>query len=282
MTPTRSTTVRRSYSERGSWLPVSPLSSSRRRKVRLMKALKVMTLIAVVGSLALFGLAGWNLLCAKGTFAVRHMEILNISGHPRGPVLAALKPLEGKNLWEVKPERVAALLSGIPWIEGFTCRKHLPNTLVVEVKERKGLAAAVFRGNVIEIDGAGGWWKAAPGTRGRLVIDGELRPSDAMLQKVIVQLESPESPVRVVRVSRSGETGTFVLRTDDGWNLLTEPNDLDTQLGRFAAARKWAEARRPDMKTMDVRWRGKVVLSHSGSEPDAAGSHSVGKGGRYG
>jgi len=248
----------------------------------LIKALKVLTLLAVTGSLVLFGFAGWNILCAQGTFAVRHLEILDVNSHPRAPILSALKPLYGTNLMNVKPERVTTLLASIPWIEGFTCRKHLPDTLIVEIRERKGLCAAVFGQDPVEIDGAGGWWKAPPGTKARLVVGEGLKPSDPSLQKLILQLIKPGSPVRVVSVCRSGETGAYILDTDGGWKLKVSAGDLEAQLARFATAEKWAENHHPLLKTMDVRWKDKVVLSSSTGESVSAGSVSDGKGGTNG
>lgn len=215
---------------------------------------------ATVGTALLLN-AGWSLLMSDSAFSVRRIQVVGLNHHDPVILRESLRDLRGRNLFLLTPEEVAEHFKGFPWLKGFLCRKHLPDTLIVEAQERPALCAVVTPEGVFELDGSGLSWPALEGVSGVLSLGQGVDRDSAELQGLVAQLLSLSLAPQVAAVERADAPGAYALTTRDGWRLIAAPRDLQTQWKRFDGARAWAQAFVPGSRTMDIRWNGKVVLA---------------------
>ena len=215
---------------------------------------------AAVGT-ALLLHAGWGLLRSDSAFSVRRIQVVGLTHHDPVILTESLRDLRGRNLFLLAPEDVAEHFKGFPWLKGFLCRKHLPDTLIVEAQERSALCAVMTPEGVFELDGSGLSWPALEGVSGVLALGQGVNRDSAELQGLVAQLLSLSLAPQVLAVERADGPGAYVLATRDGWRLVASPRDLQTQWKRFDGTRAWAQAFIPGSRTMDIRWNGKVVLA---------------------
>lgn len=205
--------------------------------------------------------AGWGLLRSDSAFSVRRIQVIGLTHHEPSPLLDALRDLRGHNLFILRPRDVAERLGGFPWLRGFLCRKHLPDTLIVEAQERPALCAVTTPQGVFELDGSGMSWPAQAGVQGVFRLEKDLDKDSGEVQGLIAELLSLGLAGQVVAVEKGDSPRAYVLVTRDGWRLVAAARDLETQWKRFEAARNWAAMYLKDRRTMDVRWNGKVILA---------------------
>jgi len=98
-------------------------------------------------SLALAVLAVLAYLVARETpvFAVRTIEVAGVRPADARRVEAALRPLQGKSLLEIRGDDVARLATALPSVAGVSYDRAFPSTLRVRV-EREQPVAVVRRG----------------------------------------------------------------------------------------------------------------------------------------
>ncbi len=253
--------VLRPYSEGGTWFPTTPLGGLRKRKRILRRLLRWSILMASLAGITLFGHSGWNLLRSDGVFTIRNIIIVGLVHHPAAPLLSALQDIRGRSLLKLAPSAISGRLRVFPWIRGFVCTRHLPDTLIVTVEERKGIAAVGTPGGAVEIDGRGGCWKAAPGTTCAFELGSGAEAGNGDVQKLVVRLLALGLSRRIKTIEGSGSERTFVLLTRNGWRLIVRAGDLSGEFKKYREARKWAETHNPPTRTMDLRWRGRVVFT---------------------
>lgn len=257
---------------------VTTLQRRERRRTARRVLLSVLAVACLSGLAAPAG-TGWNLLREDSAFAVRHIQVVGLNRHAPADLLDALRLLRGKNLVSLSPQDVAARLSRFAWLKGFLCRKHLPNTLIVEVEEREALCTLSTPQGNYEIDGAGFAWKAPPGAGGHFALGPGLSPSDPAVQSAVSDLLRLGLVGRVTALSAApGEPG-LLLSAEGGWTLVADPENLAGQWDRFQRARAWADRFAKDRKTVDLRWSGRVVLREPEVPPEEDPPAPPGEGG---
>ena len=176
-----------------------------RKKKRWLSGLFRVALVA--GSLlgaALLCQAGWNVLHSHHAFALRSLQVLGVERHDPQAVRDALNGLMGENLLALDTDEVGEKLSGVSWISGFLCRKHLPDTLIVEVRERSALCAVVSQGGNVAIDGAGNVWPSDSSLPAVVALVPGTDPADAGVQSVVAELMKAGLAGQVASVGESG------------------------------------------------------------------------------
>jgi len=105
----------------------------RRRSLLLMLARPFLTALLLVG----VPVAGGAWVITSPRFLLSNIVVSGTSRVQPAEVGEALRPLRGKHLLLVSLADVEGRLSENRWIEGANLRKKMPDSLVVEVKERQ-------------------------------------------------------------------------------------------------------------------------------------------------
>ncbi|OYW02042.1 MAG: hypothetical protein B7X11_03810, partial [Acidobacteria bacterium 37-65-4] len=145
-------------------------------------------------------------------------------------------------------------------LKGFLCKKHLPDTLIVEVVERREICTVATEKGPFAIDGAGMAWPVPSGAACTVALAPGLNPADGGVQSAVTQLLRLELRGAVANLAPGDTPGALTLVCLGGWRLQVAPDDIAAQWRRFQAARAWAATYAPDHKALDLRWAGKVVL----------------------
>jgi cell division protein FtsQ len=232
---------------------------SRRNKRWLAALLRVVFVAGVLLGIAMLCQAGWNVLHSHHAFALRSLQVLGVERHNPGAVRDALSGLMGENLLALDTDAVTAKLQAVSWVEGFVYRKHLPDTLIVEVRERTAICAVATANGNVAIDGAGNVWPAEPSLPVAAALAPGAVPTDGGVQSVVAELMKVGLAGQIASVGR-GAGGAYVLTTQDGWTLETEAGSVAEAWRKYVAARPWVAAYKPGWKTMDLRWAGRVAL----------------------
>ena len=109
------------------------VASHRRRSPVLMLARPVLTALLLVG----LPVAGGAWVVTSPQFLLSNIVVSGTSRVQPSEVGEALEPLRGKHLLWVSLADVEDRLSENRWIEGANLRKRMPDSLVVEVRERQ-------------------------------------------------------------------------------------------------------------------------------------------------
>lgn len=109
------------------------VASHRRRSPLRMLARPFLTALLLVG----LPVAGGAWVITSPRFLLNDIVISGTSRVQPSEVGQALQPLQGKHLLLVSLTDVEGRLSENRWIEGANLRKRMPDSLVVEVKERQ-------------------------------------------------------------------------------------------------------------------------------------------------
>lgn len=92
---------------------------------------------------------------ADAGFEVRHVEIVGIRHMPRLPVYSAALAGGSNAMLLVDLEAVRGRLQALPWVADASVARRLPDTLVVEVVERRPVALWQYRRRLVAIDATG-------------------------------------------------------------------------------------------------------------------------------
>ncbi len=242
------------------FVPVSPVRSRKTRRRWLRRSVR--TTLVALGLLggAVIAHAGWSFLHSDGAFGIRQIHVTGLVAHPPQVLRDALADLRGRNLFALGPEEVSRRFAGFPWLKGFLCKKHLPDTLIVEVVERRELCSVGTEKGPFAIDGAGMAWSAAAGSPTTVALGPGLDPADGRVQGAVAQLLELDLRGAVQTLAAGDAPGALTLVCQDGWRLQVAPEDIAAQWRRFQAAKAWTATYAPDQKALDLRWAGKVVL----------------------
>lgn len=116
--------------------------------------------LLLLGLLAAAGAAAWAALDGRYT-PVRRIEVTGELRYlPRAEVERRLAPLVGRSLLAVDLRQVRGRLAGSPWVAHVAVRRQWPDTLRVEVRERRAMARWAAGGLV---DAAGRVFRPEPG-----------------------------------------------------------------------------------------------------------------------
>lgn len=123
----------------------------RRRNLLLLLLRPFVAALALVG----LPLAAVLWLATSPQFALAHLRIEGARRVAPERVVSALTPLRGRNLLRLSLREVEARLADDPWIASTTIRKQLPNSLVVEIRERRPAALLRRSGDLFYVDSSG-------------------------------------------------------------------------------------------------------------------------------
>jgi len=242
------------------FVPVSPVRSRKTRRRWLRRSVR--TTLVALGLLggAVIAHAGWSFLHSDGAFGIRTIHVKGLVVHEPQVLRDALADLRGRNLFTLGPEEVSKRFAAFPWLKGFLCMKHLPDTLIVEVVERRELCTVATERGPFAIDGAGMAWPVAPRSECTVALGPGLNPADGRVQDAVAQLLELDLRGAVQTLAQGDAPGSLTLVCQDGWRLQIHPENIAAQWRRFQAARGWTATYAPDQKALDLRWAGKVVL----------------------
>ncbi len=270
----------RGWTSAGLGVPQSPVRVSRGRKRIVRRSVRTTAVaVALLGG-AVLAHAGWSFLHNDGAFGVRQIHVVGLVNHPPQVLRDALSGLVGRNLFALKPEELSQRFSAFPWVKGFLCRKHLPDTLIVEVVERQELCDLATDKGPVAIDGRDMAWAAQPGSPCAFRLAAGVDPADPRVQEAVAQLLQMDLQGEVASLVPSPVPGSLALTCSGGWTLVVSPEDIQDQWRRFQASRAWANTYAPDQKTMDLRWTGKVVLLPTPAAQDAEPEKPAAEGGK--
>ncbi|HET6284968.1 MAG TPA: FtsQ-type POTRA domain-containing protein, partial [Polyangia bacterium] len=113
---------------------------------RLLVAGKVAAVLAFLAGAAYGGNRAVRHVIASPRFAVREVRVA-ATPHVRREDVAALAAVNpGDRLLSVDTDVVAARVAAHPWVASARVRRELPATLVIDVVERRAVAAALLGG----------------------------------------------------------------------------------------------------------------------------------------
>ena len=137
-------------------LPVAP----RRFYTRVAAGFAVLLIVGAAVTVTLMGLpARWwqktAVAAADAGFEVRHVEVSGVRNMPRLPVYTAALDGATNSMLLVNLGEVRARLMALPWVADASVGRRLPDTLVVDVVERRPIALWQYQHRLAAIDRTG-------------------------------------------------------------------------------------------------------------------------------
>ena len=137
-------------------VPIGP-----RRLVRhWLTATVVLIVAAAIGAAVYAGLPGraWQATAraaSRAGFEVRHVEVHGVATGPRLSVIAATLEGPTNSMLLVDLSAARTRLRALPWVADASVARRLPDTMIVDVVERRPVALWQFRHRLAVIDRAG-------------------------------------------------------------------------------------------------------------------------------
>lgn len=94
-------------------------------------------LLAFLVSLSLGVVVGYRYVMNTEYFMVRKVVLHGIKRIPREDVMAAAGLDQPSNILSLRLDKMGAKLKALPWIEDATLTRKLPDTMIIEIKERR-------------------------------------------------------------------------------------------------------------------------------------------------
>ncbi len=137
-------------------VPLAP----RRFRRHALTGLAVMVALAALIAVIVSGLPGraWQATArsaSRAGFEVRHVEVHGIGNGPRLAVIAAALEGPTNSMLLVDLGGARARLRALPWVADASVARRLPDTLIVDVTERRAVALWQFHHRLAVIDATG-------------------------------------------------------------------------------------------------------------------------------
>ena len=137
-------------------VPLAP----RRFLRHAVTAMMVLVGLAVATASIVAGLPGraWQATArsaSRAGFDVRHVEVHGIGNGPRLAVVAAILEGPTNSMLLVDLGAARARLQALPWVADASVARRLPDTLIVDITERRAVALWQHRGQLAAIDATG-------------------------------------------------------------------------------------------------------------------------------
>ncbi len=137
-------------------VPLAP----RRFRRHAASAFLTLLLLAAVAAAVLAGLPGraWQATAraaAQAGFEVRHVDVHGVATGPRLAVIAAALEGPTNSMLLVDLAAARARLLALPWVADASVARRLPDTMIVDVVERRPVALWQFRHRLAAIDRTG-------------------------------------------------------------------------------------------------------------------------------
>jgi cell division protein FtsQ len=201
-----------------------------------------------------------------------------------GEVRELLGPAVGENILLLDIEALKARLRSSPWVADARVGRNLPDTLMVEIRERVPLALAECErlylmdgdGGLIDIYGPRTAAFDLPIVRGLHGLEGEARRGRAERAGALLRdLGDLATEISEVQVQPSGDL-RVVLKRDGEVVLVAEP-PYRKKLTTFLALRRELREKAPGTEYFDLRFRGRIYARSSFPETGPGVSKAVSK-----
>ena len=113
---------------------------------RALVALKLLAALVVLAGVAWAGEQGVRHVIASPRFAVREIRVGPTEHVTREQLLELAGVAPGDRLLSIDTDAVAARVASHPWVAAARVRRELPSMLVIDVSERRAVAAALMGG----------------------------------------------------------------------------------------------------------------------------------------
>ncbi len=149
-----------------------------RKKTKAKKTVRPRVLVAVLffailivvgGSYCMY--LGWEWLHSTPLFAVQEIKINGINRVKKEWVLHAIDIKEGENILGLKKETIKERILKNPWIKAIKISTDFPHTLVIDIVERRAIAALKDKGKTYLLDLDGEIFKVAEGKEAEGLIE---------------------------------------------------------------------------------------------------------------
>jgi len=213
----------------------------------------VLTLVSIAAVIA-GGAVGYRWLTASQRFAVAEVEVRGTHAMARGDVERAVAPAYGQNVFRISLASIERRLRAEPWVAAASVRRSLPDTLVVDLEERRAVAV-VELGGLYLVDKSGIAFKRADVARGEasglLVVTGierdEYRRSPA---EAAARIRAALDAARMYAEGARPPLGEVRHDAHRGITLYTRKPVIALRLGHLAGA----GALRHRLAAFDAAW----------------------------
>ena len=202
-------------------------------------------------------------------FAVRDVFVVGRESTPKGALLDALAVKRGSAILAVDLEAARNRLQALPWVREASVRRVLPDTIVVEIVERRPLALWQYQKKFALID-----------EEGQVIIRDDVGPFNKLM--VVVGEDAPANATALVRMLASepdmmSRVKAAVRVGGRRWNVHLA-DGIDIKLPEQDPGHAWrrlAEYQRAhgvldkDVRVLDLRFPDRLVIQPG--EPAAEG-----------
>lgn len=202
-------------------------------------------------------------------FAVRDVFVVGRESTPKGALLDALAVRRGGAILAVDLEAARNRLQALPWVREASVRRVLPDTIVVEIVERRPLALWQYQKKFALID-----------EEGQVILRDDVGPFNKLM--VVVGEDAPANATALVRMLASepdmmSRVKAAVRVGGRRWNVHLA-DGIDIKLPEQDPAQAWrrlAEYQRAhgvldkDVRVLDLRFPDRLVIQPG--EPSAEG-----------
>lgn len=251
-------------------------ANRRVRKARLTRnALRVTRVVVVqlliVAIVVLVAGRALSHLTASRALVVQRVELRGVERGAEPRIRDGLTAFFGHNLMEIDLDRVAEVVRRDAWVRQARVHRVLPDTLAVEVTERRPGALAVLEGKAFLIDSTGepigiagpGLWEDLPLLTGLDRLSPEARQRRlatgiewlARLRQV-----SPGFVAGISEMNVAPGDRITVHTVVPGPRLLLDPEQIDRNVRRWLLHRDEIETRIGGAEYVDLRWRDRITV----------------------
>lgn len=245
-----------------------PKQRTRARRVhrtglhRVALALQAGTAALLLGT-ALW--AGWSQVMHSERLKVKTVEVRGNHFLSEGEIRELLGPADGANILGLDIDDLKRRLRASPWLDDATVRRTLPDTLLVEVREREPLALAeVDRlylmdgdGDLIDLYGSRTAAYDLPIVRGLAGLGEDARRTRAArVAALLHDLGELQVEVSEITVEPSGDLSVVLRRGGEILRLGAPP--YRHGVSAFLGMRRELSERCPHAEYFDLRFRGRI------------------------
>lgn len=244
----------------------------RKRRLRsvLRRAAAAAAHVGMAGVLTLAGAGAVRHILASRALALERVEVVGADRAAPEELRRALEPLMGDSLLGVSLSGATRRIESHPWILEAEVKRRLPDTLRVQVKERRPASLAVIGGLVQVVDEGGkvlgpfgpSLAPDLPVLTGLEGLQGDAaRAAIARGVKLLRRLvdRSPAFAARISELDLSEPDRVAVRLVEPGPVLLLDPEHVDRNVDLFVA--RGAEVARElgPLRSVDLRWSGRFI-----------------------
>lgn len=248
-----------------------------RRKRRLQFLGRGLTRMGLLGTLLL--LAAWGVQRAHGWLVttellmVTRLEVVGTQHADAESVRSLASSALHRNMLALDLDRVVEDVTQHPWIASAVVQRRLPDTLVIEVKERTPCALAILQGKVLVLDTRGmvidrygprfsSW--SLPVFRGLDDLEPDMgyrQSHRAATQLERLRTEHGDFFARLTEVDLASPDYTLLSFEGGREHVRVLPDDWTRNLDEYRALRENMFQQHGRIHHVDLRWQGRLVAA---------------------